>query len=109
MRPASIVVIIETVGVGQSEVDACAIADTAVFVASPGMGDDAQAIKAGIIEVADVFAVNKADRPGAATARRHLRAASSDRSSEEGQWKPTHLPDDGHHWRRYRCPARFRR
>lgn len=82
------VVIIETVGVGQSEVDACAIADTAVFVASPGMGDDVQAIKAGIVELADVFAVNKADRPGAATARRHLQVASSDRNSEEGQWKP---------------------
>lgn len=81
------VVIIETVGVGQSEVDACAIADTAVFVASPGMGDDVQAIKAGIVELADVFAVNKADRPGAVAARRHLRAASSDRSSGEGQWK----------------------
>lgn len=82
------VVIIETVGVGQSEVDACAIADTAVFVASPGMGDDVQAIKAGIVELADVFAVNKADRPGAATARRHLRVASSDRNLGEGEWRP---------------------
>jgi LAO/AO transport system kinase len=81
-------VIIETVGVGQSEVDACAIADSTVFIAAPGMGDDVQASKAGIVELADIFAVNKADRPGAEAARRHLRLASSDRSHGAGAWRP---------------------
>jgi len=81
-------VIIETVGVGQSEVDACAIADSTVFVTAPGMGDDVQASKAGIVELADIFVVNKCDRPGAEVARRHLRLASADRSTEEGGWRP---------------------
>lgn len=81
-------VIIETVGVGQSEVDACAIADSTVFVASPGMGDDVQASKAGIVELADILVVNKSDRPGAAVTRRHLRLASADRSIEQDGWRP---------------------
>lgn len=58
-------IFIETVGVGQSEVDIIKIADTVVMVMVPGLGDDIQAIKAGIMEVGDVFAVNKADRDGA--------------------------------------------
>ncbi|MEM7274563.1 MAG: methylmalonyl Co-A mutase-associated GTPase MeaB, partial [Actinomycetota bacterium] len=58
-------VIIETVGVGQVEVDVVGAADTAVVVMTPGMGDAVQANKAGLLEVADVFVVNKADRPGA--------------------------------------------
>lgn len=65
-------VIIETVGVGQVEVDVVAAADTAVVVTTPGMGDAVQANKAGLLEVADVFVVNKADRPGANDARRDL-------------------------------------
>ena len=81
-------VIIETVGVGQSEVDACAIADSTVFVTTPGMGDDVQASKAGIVELADIFVVNKCDRPGAEVARRHLRLASAHRSTENGGWRP---------------------
>ena len=59
------VVLIETVGVGQSEVEVVALADTTVVLLAPGMGDGVQAAKAGILEVADVFAVNKADRDGA--------------------------------------------
>ena len=59
------VVIIETVGVGQSEVDVVALADTKVVVTVPGLGDEVQAIKAGILEIADVLVVNKADREGA--------------------------------------------
>jgi LAO/AO transport system kinase len=59
------VVLVETVGAGQSEVDIAAAADTTVVVTVPGLGDDVQAIKAGILEIADVFAVNKADLPGA--------------------------------------------
>ena len=65
-------VIIETVGVGQVEVDVVGAADTAVVVMTPGMGDAVQANKAGLLEVADVFVVNKADRPGAKDVRRDL-------------------------------------
>ena len=57
-------VIIETVGVGQSEVDIVKNADTTLVVLVPGLGDDIQAIKAGILEIGDVFAINKADRDG---------------------------------------------
>ncbi len=59
------VVILETVGVGQDELEVTRLADTTLVVMAPGLGDDIQAIKAGILEVADVFAVNKADRAGA--------------------------------------------
>ena len=65
-------VIIETVGVGQVEVDVAGAADTTVVVVTPGWGDAVQANKAGLLEVADVFVVNKADRPGANDARRDL-------------------------------------
>lgn len=65
-------VIIETVGVGQVEVDVVGAADTAVVVMTPGMGDAVQANKAGLLEVADLFVVNKADRPGANDVRRDL-------------------------------------
>lgn len=58
------VVIIETVGVGQSEVDIAKAADTTIVVLVPGLGDDIQAIKAGILEIGDIFAINKADREG---------------------------------------------
>ncbi len=59
------VVLVETVGVGQDEIEVAELAHTVVLVAVPGMGDDVQAIKAGVLEIADVFAVNKADREGA--------------------------------------------
>ena len=65
-------VIIETVGVGQVEVDVVGAADSAVVVMTPGMGDAVQANKAGLLEVADLFVVNKADRPGADDVRRDL-------------------------------------
>jgi LAO/AO transport system kinase len=61
------VVLIETVGVGQSEVDVVTLADTTVVLLAPGMGDGVQAAKAGVLEIADVFVVNKADREGADT------------------------------------------
>jgi LAO/AO transport system kinase len=67
------VVLIETVGVGQSEVDIVALADTTVVLLAPGMGDGVQAAKAGILEVADVFVVNKADRDGAEQTVRDLK------------------------------------
>jgi LAO/AO transport system kinase len=68
------VVLIETVGVGQDEVEVCELAHTTVVVVVPGMGDDIQAIKAGILEVADLFAVNKSDREGADRTVRDLRS-----------------------------------
>ncbi|WP_026424876.1 methylmalonyl Co-A mutase-associated GTPase MeaB [Actinokineospora inagensis] len=71
------VVLVETVGVGQSEVDIMRLADCAVVLVAPGMGDGIQAAKAGILEIADVFVVNKADRDGAETTVRELRHAIS--------------------------------
>ena len=67
-------VIVETVGVGQAEVDVAAATDTTLVVVSPGWGDAVQVAKAGILEIADIFVVNKADREGAATAVRDLEA-----------------------------------
>ena len=70
-------VLIETVGVGQDEVDVVRLADVTVVILVPGMGDDIQTIKAGIMEIADVFAINKADRPGADRVAQELRAMLS--------------------------------
>jgi GTPase len=67
------VVLVETVGVGQSEVEVAALADTTVVLLAPGMGDSIQAAKAGILEVGDVYCVNKADRDGADSTVRELR------------------------------------
>jgi LAO/AO transport system kinase len=67
-------IFIETVGTGQSEVEVAAIADTTLVVQAPEMGDEVQAIKAGLLEVADMVVVNKADRPGADRTASHLRA-----------------------------------
>jgi LAO/AO transport system kinase len=66
------VVIVETVGVGQDEVEIARLADVTAVVLMPGMGDDVQALKAGILEVADLFVINKADRPGAEDLQREL-------------------------------------
>ena len=66
------VVLVETVGVGQEEVDVIRVVDTVCLVTVPGLGDDIQAIKAGILEIADVLVVNKSDRPGADEAARDL-------------------------------------
>ncbi len=71
------VVLIETVGVGQDEVEIARLADVTIVVLVPGMGDDVQTLKAGIMEIADVFVINKADRPGADILERELRAALS--------------------------------
>lgn len=77
------VILIETVGVGQSEVEVAAAADTTIVLLAPGMGDGIQAAKAGILEIADVLCVNKADRDGADTTMRELRhmIALGERSS----------------------------
>ena len=68
------VVLIETVGVGQDEIEVARVADVTVLVLAPGMGDDVQAIKAGIMEVADVYLLNKADQPGIEKLEREIRA-----------------------------------
>jgi LAO/AO transport system kinase len=69
------VVLLETVGVGQDEIDVCLSADTTLVVAAPGLGDGVQALKAGLLEIADVFVANKADRPGADALVAELEAA----------------------------------
>src|SRR5512138_1313132 len=66
------VILVETVGVGQDEIEIASLAHTVVVVAVPGMGDEVQAIKAGVLEIADVFAVNKADREGSDRTARDL-------------------------------------
>jgi LAO/AO transport system kinase len=80
------VIIIETVGVGQMEVEIASAADTTVVVVTPGWGDSMQANKAGLLEVADVFVVNKADRPGVREARRDLEQMLD--LSRADAWRP---------------------
>jgi LAO/AO transport system kinase len=83
------VVLIETVGVGQAEVAIASLADTTLVIVAPGMGDSVQAAKAGILEIADIFVVNKSDRPGAQEAVRDLRTMlAMAPQRDEGAWKP---------------------
>jgi LAO/AO transport system kinase len=82
------VVIVETVGVGQSEVEIAGLADTTLVLVAPGQGDGIQAAKAGILEIADLFVVNKADRDGAEQVRRELRSAVTMGARTEGAWRP---------------------
>jgi LAO/AO transport system kinase len=70
-------IVIETIGVGQDEIAVAAVADVAVVVLTPSMGDDVQAIKAGVMEIADIFVINKADLPGVEKARREIEAMLS--------------------------------
>ncbi len=78
-------VVLETVGVGQLEVDVADEADTTVVVVTPGWGDEIQASKAGLMEVADIFVINKADRDGVASTRRDLADVLSERRG--GEWE----------------------
>ncbi|MGE2836060.1 methylmalonyl Co-A mutase-associated GTPase MeaB [Mycobacterium sp. SMC-4] len=80
------VVILETVGVGQAEVDVISVAHTVVVVSVPGLGDDIQAIKAGLIEIADIHVVNKADRPGADLTVKQLRESLRLAHREAQEW-----------------------
>lgn len=82
------VVLVETVGVGQSEVEVAGLADTTMVLLAPGMGDGIQAAKAGILEVGDVYVVNKADRDGAERLRRELRNGLSLTERPAEDWKP---------------------
>jgi LAO/AO transport system kinase len=81
------VVMIETVGVGQDEIDIVRLADVTIVVLVPGMGDDVQTIKAGIMEIADIFVVNKADRDGAERVEREIRALQS-LAMRKDHWTP---------------------
>ena len=104
------VVLVETVGVGQDEIEIAALAHTVVVVAVPGMGDEVQAIKAGVMEIADVFAVNKADREGADRAVRDLQMMLELRRATATRPPPDHdelhrfpegepwSPDDARFW-----------
>jgi LAO/AO transport system kinase len=109
-------VIVETVGVGQSEYEIESVADTTLVLFAPGLGDGIQAVKAGLVEMADVFVVNKADRPGADQVARDLKAMQSlSRAHPAGDaWRPPitlttastgdgidqllHVIDDHHEW-----------
>ena len=81
-------IILETVGTGQSEIDVAEIADVRVVVAAPGLGDDIQAMKSGLLEIADVLVVNKGDRPGAEATLQQLAGAVSVRSAESERQTP---------------------
>ena len=94
------VVLIETVGVGQSEVEIASLADTVILIQVPGLGDDIQVIKAGIMEIGDVFVVNKKDRPGVERVVAEIKMAldlsapgghpegGADRDADRRQWRP---------------------
>ncbi len=81
------VILVETVGVGQDEIDIVRLADITVVILVPGMGDDVQTIKAGIMEIADIFVINKSDREGAERVEREIRALQSLALRQDG-WTP---------------------
>jgi LAO/AO transport system kinase len=80
-------IMIETVGVGQDEVDIVRLADVTILILVPGMGDDVQTIKAGIMEIADIFVINKSDRDGAENVEREIRTLQSLATRKDG-WTP---------------------
>ncbi|MEJ2291719.1 MAG: methylmalonyl Co-A mutase-associated GTPase MeaB [Deinococcales bacterium] len=80
--------LVETVGVGQSEVDIVGVADTTVLVLTPNAGDAVQTFKAGIMEIADIFCINKFDLPGGDRLEREIRAALQLGAFPEGSWRP---------------------
>jgi len=81
------IILIETVGVGQDEIEIVRLADITVVILVPGMGDDVQTIKAGIMEIADIFVINKSDREGAERVEREIRALQSLAVRHDG-WTP---------------------
>jgi LAO/AO transport system kinase len=100
-------VIVETVGVGQAEVEIASIAHTTLVVEAPGLGDEVQAIKAGVLEIADLFVVNKADHPGVERTVSALemmleqKQGASRQLRHHGEWMKVDLPpdnQDGDHW-----------
>lgn len=89
-------VLVETVGVGQSEVEIASAADTTLVLLAPGMGDGIQAAKAGILEIGDVFVVNKSDRDGAQALVRDLRAVIALDDRPPGGWRPAIVQTEAH-------------
>ncbi len=81
------IVIVETVGVGQDEIDIVRLADVTIVILVPGMGDDVQSIKAGIMEIADIFVINKSDRDGADRVEKEIRAMQS-LAMRQDNWTP---------------------
>jgi LAO/AO transport system kinase len=81
-------VVVETVGVGQEQIDVSHLVDTLTLVQTPGTGDGVQLLKAGLMEFADIFAVNKADQPGAADLLRGLRSMLHYSMGPDGEWSP---------------------
>jgi GTPase len=82
------VILVETVGVGQAEVAVASLADSTLVIVAPGLGDAIQAAKAGILEIGDLFVVNKSDQPGAQEAVRDLRTMIAMAQRAPGDWKP---------------------
>ncbi|HWS34646.1 MAG TPA: methylmalonyl Co-A mutase-associated GTPase MeaB [Actinoplanes sp.] len=82
------VILVETVGVGQAEVEIASLADTTLVLLAPGMGDAIQAVKAGVLEIADVFVINKADRPGADATYRDIQGMLALGTRGPGEWRP---------------------
>jgi LAO/AO transport system kinase len=82
------IILIETVGVGQDEIDIVRLADVTIVILVPGMGDDVQSIKAGIMEIADIFVINKSDREGADRVEKEIRAMQS-LAMRDDNWNPT--------------------
>jgi LAO/AO transport system kinase len=93
------VVLVETVGVGQAEVAIAGLADCAIVVAAPGLGDSIQAAKAGILEIADIFVVNKSDRPGAQEVVRDLRTMLAMASDAGGGARVSGRSPAGQYWK----------
>jgi LAO/AO transport system kinase len=82
------IIMVETVGVGQDEVDIVRLADVTIVILVPGMGDDVQSIKAGIMEIADIFVINKSDREGADRVEKEIRAMQS-LAMRTDNWTPS--------------------
>ena len=101
------VILVETVGVGQSEVEIAGLADTTLVLMAPGMGDGIQAAKAGILEIGDVYVINKADRDGADQVRRELRVDAGAGRAARGRLAPADR-EDGRR-RRARASTRWSR
>jgi len=83
------IILVETVGAGQTEVDVTKVADTSIVILTPGMGDEIQMMKAGLMEAADIFVINKADREGADNLRRELEVMLGMKSYPTNEWKPS--------------------
>jgi len=82
------IILVETVGAGQTEIDVTKVADTPILILTPGMGDEIQMMKAGIMEAADIFVINKADKEGASSLQYELEVMLGMKSYSPNEWKP---------------------